>query len=202
LAPLDSLHVWHGAVHEMLLTPNGCLPVPDISFHHRLNPGRMRLKLRRNLAILLDQIGPGKAGDIDYFNLARTLRALGSLDAAERVLKALVARPGIHAEYAAFAHLYLSRLLFSAGDYRGAAEHAASALSTAPRLAEAACLLGDIALHFKERGLAARYYERAIGSGPCPVGPLFHEPEFYGAYPRLRLDRLRGRLDGDLAVAI
>src|SRR5713101_6844471 len=34
LVPRDSLHVWQRAVHEILLTPNGCLPVPGVVFHH------------------------------------------------------------------------------------------------------------------------------------------------------------------------
>lgn len=190
-APHDGRHVWAGAVHEWIETPDGWVDDPQVAFDHRPRPGRGHAPLIRNLRILGRELAAGRARAREHFYIARTLEALGHCESAVRAYEYLLAMPGGFDADIAFARLYLARLLFGLGATRAAAVQATVVLGTHPRFAEAACLLGDVAANLGDRLLAARWYGRAIASGPCPLGPLFHEPACYDEYPRRRLAALR-----------
>lgn len=190
LAPNDGRHLWRGAVHEWLVAPKGTTYDARLIFHHRPLPNRGTSSLRRNLRILRNEIAAGCATPRERFYLATTLQALGqgtaALNAWQHYLQLIPAQSG----HALFARLYLARQHVAHGNLDAAAENAAAALQMAPRFAEAACLLGDVAEALGETALAVAWYNRALNSGPCPTGPLFHEPACYGHYPRRRLTAL------------
>ena len=191
LAPRDGRHVWAGAVHEWVQAPNGWVDDAQVAFDHRPRPDRGRAPLIRNLRILGRELVAGRAGAREHFYIARTLEAMGQRESAVRAYQYLLAMPALFEADIAFARLYLARLLLGLGETRAAVVQAVLVLGAHPRFAEAACLIGDVAADLGDLLLAARWYGRAIASGPCPLGPLFHEPACYDEYPRRRLAALR-----------
>jgi tetratricopeptide (TPR) repeat protein len=162
----------------------------EIRFEHLPDPGRQHASLHRNLSILQHEVQAGRATGREYFYLARTLLGLGRLPEAVAAWCTVLRRQDLGVESRRFAHLYLGRVYHQLGDATAAAAHARLLLARAPRFAEAACLLGDIAAEQGDIPQALHWYRRAMRSGPCPAPHLFHKPACYGEYPRKRLDAL------------
>lgn len=190
LAPRDAEHRWFGACHEWLHVPHGSVSEERIVFDHLPRPERGSSSLVRNLRILGAEIEAGRGSQREYFYVALTLQSLGRPEAAARVWECFLGFRSIPPISLSFARLYLARAYAALGHARAAAEQAILALDTQSRFAEAACLLGDIARSLGERLLAAGWYSRALSWAPCPLGPLFHEPDCYGPYPQSQLAAL------------
>jgi glycosyltransferase involved in cell wall biosynthesis len=187
LAPRNAEHRWVGACHEWLTTPFGVVSDEGIVFDHLPREDRGASSLLRNLAILASEIANGRGTQRDYFYVALTLQSLGLHAEAAQAWEVFLVGGNVTGDTLAFAQLYLARAYDTLGDSLSAAEHATFALKLKDQFAEAACLLGDIARTVGDRILAACCYSRALESGSCPIGPLFHEPDAYGPYPERQL---------------
>jgi glycosyltransferase involved in cell wall biosynthesis len=180
-----------GRVHERLDFQGRYAAARDVVIQNLPDKTGKESSSARNLRLLRIGLEENSADSRAWFYLGNEHRRVQAFEAAIEAYRNCiqVARPG--AASAFHARYYLAVCQFLSDRYHEALHAVDAAIAMDARYAEGHCLRGDIHLMLNEHEAAAADYERALRCGAPPADALFAvDPQCYGSYPTIRLQRL------------
>jgi tetratricopeptide (TPR) repeat protein len=187
---------WHGRVHEWIVLREPMRRTDCATLTNQPDKTGKESAIERDLRLCAHALrdDPGDLRAVLY--QARALRlAQRHADAIPLYLRYWKQAEFQGGRYTAALGAATCALLMR--DFDAARRYAMAAYRIDPRLADACCVLGDVALGLGRADLALRWFDKALRR-PVPglEQALFVDESCYGAYPRERIDWIRARLAG------